>query len=404
MSNQFAYVAANRAGSLERGQLEARSRDEAVTVLRQRGLRPVRVERVEGGHETASGGRRAHRVPAQAVLSFTAELAVLLRAGMPIDRSLKLMTSRRSRNALSDVLAGVLEDIKSGRTFSDSLGQYPSVFGPFYISLVRAGEASGGLAEALGELATYLQRIQGVRSSITSAMVYPAILLVIALLSLVLMLGFVVPQFEELFRDLGEGLPLSTQVVMDLGDWVAQNWWALPLAIIVLAVGGQRIIRSRSGRSVADRALLSLPVVGTVFFRYQLARFLRTFGTLLKSGVPMLDAVRIASDTVENVEVARMLEGLSGGIKSGRRVSHVLEQEARMPDVVIHMIGVGEESGRLDQMLLELSEMLDQQVQQGVKRALTLLEPVLILVLGGLIALIIISILLGVLSVNDLVA
>ena len=268
--------------------------------------------------------------------------------------------------------------------------------------MIRSGEASGRLGEVMQRLAEYLERQREVRSSVVSALTYPAILACVALISIAVMLGFVVPQFEALFADMGEGLPGMTRLVIALGDVVRSWGWLLLILGVLTFFVLQRWLRSDEGRRWWDRRLLSLPILGGLTEKYELARFARTAGTLLDNGVALLTAINIASNTVGNTLVRGALDGLPAAIKAGRRVSDTLAEGDAFSPLMVQMVRVGEESGRLDEMLIELAKVYDREVETGLKRALTLLEPLLILVMGVLIAFIIVSILMGILSVNDL--
>lgn len=455
---EFSYRAAQRDGSITEGTLRASSQAAALRQLRSQGLTPVRVtpgggaasqrptpspqrqtaratekapanpaHQVSGkAREPAAAPKAAHPaagVPGQRsgggrlrigrrgadaplnrddALALTSELAVLLRAGLPIDRALKVQLDMCQKASLSALLNHLLNTVKGGKPLSRGLEEYPELFGGFYVNMVRSGEASGRLGEVLERLSEYLERSREVRSTVVSALIYPAILAVVAVLSVAVMLGFVVPQFEALFADMGDALPGMTRAVIALGDAVKDWGWLM----LLLGAGGvfalRRWLATPAGSHWRDRNLLGLPLLGEVLFKYEVARFSRTLGTLLSNGVPLLQAIGIALSTVGNGLVRRSLDILPPAVKAGRRMSDTLAESGAFTPMVVQMVRVGEESGRLDEMMLELARVYDRDVEAGVKRSLTLLEPLLILVMGGLIAVIIISILMGILSVNDL--
>ena len=249
---------------------------------------------------------------------------------------------------------------------------------------------------------TWRERLRALRESVVSATLYPAILLGVALLSLVGMLGFVVPQFERLFKDMGEALPLPTRIVMALGQGFRQHGLLLAIAALVLGWLAWRWLRSPAGRTWWQRRALRLPVVGPLLYKYELTLFARSLGTLLGNGVPLLTALHIATETVGNLELRQPLAKMAPQVKEGARMVRAMEGTGVFEPLAINLVRVGEETGRIGPMMLELSEVLDREVETGIKRALTLLEPILILLLGVLIAAIIVSILLGILSINDL--
>ena len=268
--------------------------------------------------------------------------------------------------------------------------------------MVRSGEASGHLADVLAELAAYLERSKTVRASVVSALIYPAILAAVAAISVFIMLGYVVPEFEALFEDMGESLPLLTQAIVGLGDIVSAWGWLLLMVFAVAFWWVRRWAATAAGREWLDLKSLTLPLVGSIMLKYEVARFARTMGTLLHNGVAMLRATDIAVGTVGNGIVRASLGDMPNTIKRGGRLSQALDARVFSP-VALQMVRVGEESGSLDKMLLELAQVYEAEVEDEVKRALTLLEPALILGMGGIIAVIIMGILMGILSVNTLV-
>jgi general secretion pathway protein F len=327
---------------------------------------------------------------------------VLLRAGLPIDRALKVMIEMAGHVQLRDLLERLLTDVKAGRGLSQALQSYPNVFSNFYINMVRSGEASGRLGEVLARLADYLTNSKAVKSSVVSAMIYPAILLGVALLSILGMLGFVVPQFQTLFNDMGDALPILTRAVISAGDFLKSYGWLLIILFALVMFFLRNWLRSETGRAQFDERLLNVPLVGPVVFKYEVSKFAKTAGTLMGNGVSLLQSISIAVETVDNSIIKKALSALVPAVKRGQRISVALEEEKVFSPLVIQMIRVGEESGSLDQMMTELAQVYDEEVQAGVKRGLILLEPALILIMGGTIAVVIIAILMGIMSVNDL--
>lgn len=391
----FAYKAIGRDGKAQQGVIEADGLDIATRQLRSRGLTPLKVE--EGGQEDQ--GKPPTR---QEVLSMTSELSVLLRAGLPLDRALKVLIDMDGQPRMRAVLSELLKSVKGGKALSIALQPFEETFGSFYLSMVRAGEASGQLSAVLERLVEHLESAKATRESVVSAMIYPAILLVVAVLSIVVMLGFVVPQFETLFNDMGDALPAMTKGVIAAAEFIKA--WGFVLAVLVAIAGlvFQRWATSEAGKTVLDRRLLALPIAGNIAFEYEMAKFARTVGTLLGNGVSLLKAIQIAIDTVGNLPLKEGLAVLPPAVKAGKRMSVALDEAGMFTPMVIQMTRVGEESGSLDSMMLELAKVFEDHVASGIKRLLTLLEPVLILTMGFIIALIIISILMGILSVNDL--
>ncbi|MEO1079800.1 MAG: type II secretion system F family protein [Pseudomonadota bacterium] len=396
----FHYRAVGRDGKTVDGTLEAAGRELALRQLRARGLTLLSLG---GEAEQAASSRRGARPPSrQDVLSMTAELAVLLRAGLPLDRSLKVLIDMASVPSMGALLADVLKSVKDGKALSLALEPYSDLLGRFYLSMVKSGEASGEMSAVLDRLVEHLEESKANRDSVISALIYPAILLVVAVLSVMIMLGFVVPQFETLFSDMGEALPALTRGVIAGADFVKQWFWLLILIAVGAGAWLRRWLNSDDGRRAWHQRLLTLPLAGGIVFEFEMARFARTLGTLLGNGVPLLRAIDIAIETVGNVILREGLGALLPAVKSGQRMSAALADTRQFTPMVIQMTRVGEESGSLDAMMLELAKVFDDHVQAGVKRSLTLLEPLLILTMGAIIAIIIIAILMGILSVNDL--
>lgn len=396
----FSYKAVSRDGKQRQGVIEADGLELASRQLRSQGLTLLKLE---AGGELGQTEKAAGKQPTrQDVLSMTSELAVLLRAGLPLDRALKVLIDMAAQPAMHLLLNDLLKAVKGGKPLSSALQQHEELFGTFYISMVRSGEASGHLSAVLDRLVEYLENAKANRDTVVSALIYPAILLVVAVLSVVVMLGFVVPQFESLFEDMGDALPVLTQGVLAGADFLKSWWW-----LLLLLVGGAVVMfrnwsATEQGRAAMDRRMLALPLAGNIIFEFEVSKFARTVGTLLGNGVSLLKAISIAIDTVDNRVIRESLQVLPPAVKAGKRMSLALQETGMFTPMVIQMIRVGEESGSLDQMMLELAKVFDDHVQSGVKRGLALLEPVLILTMGFIIAVIIIAILSGILSVNSL--
>ena len=425
----FRYKALAQSGAIDQGVLTAKDVASAQRQLRVQKLTPLSVNLTSGTPqvsqaeerdslplpdvETAkaqlgkvsSGGRvktKKKRFDREDVLRFTAEMSVLLKAGLPLDRAMKVQIESAAEGVQKNLLEELLDALKGGKALSAGLEKRPDVFDQLYINMVRSGEASGHLADVLAELAAYLERSKTVRASVVSALTYPAILAAVAALSVFVMLAYVVPEFEALFDDMGESLPLLTQFIVSLGDLVSAWGWLLLVASVGLFIWLRRWAATQQGREWLDLKSLTLPLVGSIMLKYEVARFARTMGTLLHNGVAMLRATDIAVGTVGNSLIRASLVELPQTIKRGGRLSQALDPRVFSP-VALQMVRVGEESGSLDTMLIELAQVSEAEVEDEVKRALTLLEPALILGMGGIIAIIIMGILMGILSVNSLV-
>jgi general secretion pathway protein F len=405
---EFAYKAAGAGGVIE-GSIEAKTREEAIRRLVDQGLTPVGVfDRAaapvvvpppQAGRRLRIGADRASRTD---VLALTSDLAVMLRAGLPLDNALRVMRGMDHRPPVAALIGDIFDAVKGGVPLSRALARHGELFGAFYVNMVRSGEASGQLGAVLTRLVEHLERMRALRESVISALIYPAILMTVAVLSVVGILVFIVPQFESLFRDAHEALPLSTRLVLAAGNLVRGYGVFLLAAAVVAGLASARWLKSEAGRRWLQFRLSKLPVLGRVRHDYNLARFTRTFGTLLANGVPILTALGIAGETLEDARLRDSIKGVAPKVKSGGRLAEALQATGTFEPLAINLVRVGEETGSLDKMVLEMSSILDRKVETGIKRGLTLLEPLLILGLGLVIAVVIVSILMGILTVNEL--
>jgi general secretion pathway protein F len=410
---EFAWRAASQDGQLVQGSGDAPSADAMLRQLRERSLTPIRVDEggaladAVGGNALARFGRarRAPRGPVKAadVRVMTSELSIMLRAGLALDSALRVLIEMSAKPSMKTLLEELLEDVKGGAPFSRALGKRRDLFGDFYINMARSGEASGQMSQVLERLVAHLERLRALRESVVNAAIYPAILLGVAAISLLIMLVAVVPQFEQLFTSMGDALPLPTRVVMVLSRGLRHYGLFIGIAVIVLGWLARRWFTSPAGRAWLQLRMLSLPMIGRLLYQYDLTLFARALGTLLTNGVPLLAALHIATETVGNGNLRAALAKMAPLVKEGARMVRAMEATQAFEPLAVNLVRVGEETGRLGPMMNELAEVLDRDVETGIRRALTLLEPALILLLGVLVALIIVSILLGVLSINDLV-
>ena len=404
---EFLWRAAHADGQAAEGRTEAAAEADVLRQLRERGLTPIRVQPAGQAEGAALAGPRprAARGPVKPadVLSLTSELAIMLRAGLALDAALRVLIDMSHKPSVRAMLEKVLEDVKGGAPFSRALAAHQTHFGDFYINMIRSGEVSGQMPQVLDRLAGHMQRLRALRESVVSATLYPAILLGVAVLSLVGMLGFVVPQFEKLFKGMGDALPMPTRVVMLLGQGFRHYGLALGLGAAALGWLAWRWLRTPAGRQWWQARLIALPVLGPIVRKYQLTLFARSLGTLLDNGVPLLAALHISVETVTHQALRQALAKMAPLVKEGSRIVPAMRATGVFEPLAINLVRVGEETGRVGAMMNELAAILDRDVETGIKRGLTLLEPALILVLGLLIAAIIVSILLGIISVNDLV-
>lgn len=400
----FYYKAADKQGEISEGIETASSAEWVSLALKKRGLIPITVSNANASLRTAA--KTAHNAPklkAETQLVFTRELATLLQAGMSLNRALKLLEQLFESAEGKTLVAECRREIKQGRGLSQALENYESSFGQFYITLLKAGEASGHLAEVLGDLSQHMQEVQALQTSVKSALIYPFILILFAIVSLAIMILFVIPEFESIFNDMGDALPLPTKMLMGLSNTLREYGWIVLLLFLAGVIALYYVFKSTAGKQRLQSYLLRLPLLGKLIRTYQTSRFTRTLATLLHNDVSLVRALSIAKDTVTHQDIKAPLETLIPAVKQGNRLSNTLEKTQQFSPLMVQMIRVGEETGSLDKQLYKLSDIYDHQVKEGVKRSLIVLEPALILGLGFIIALMIMSILLGVLSVNEFV-
>jgi general secretion pathway protein F len=358
---------------------------------------------LHGGQSSRLSQLLANKNVTQAdILVMSSELSIMLKAGLALDNALRVLIGMNTKPAMMALTQTLLADVKSGQPLSKALGKHPQQFSDFYINMIRSGEASGQISAVLERLVEHLERLKALRESVISAIIYPCILLGVAIISLIAMLGFVVPQFETLFNDMGDALPAPTRFVMVVGKAFTDYAPVMALVILGLFLLIQRWFKSNTGRRWWQSHVLQLPILGRLVLKYNLTLFSRSLGTLLGNGVPLISALHIATQTIGNDILRNALQGIPGKVKGGGKMVDALNSSGIFEPLAINLMKVGEETGRMGPMLLELARIFNADVESGIKRGLTLLEPLLIIVLGLMIASIIVSILLGILSVNDL--
>ena len=399
---KYQYKAVKLDGETVEGELDAPDESAVLSYLRAEGLIPLET-RSAAGLRARLGRTRRHRLSHKEIGILTRELATLLEAGMTLDRSLQILVELTDAEHLSRVLTDLQDRVRGGATFSSALDAQDGQFPRLYINMVRAGEASGALDQVLDRLADYLERVAELRQTVTSALVYPSILLFVAGLSVILLLVFVVPQFTVLFEDMGAALPLPTRIVVAAGDLFRNYWWAMLVVIALIALGLERWLQDEQVRTRLDHRVLALPLFGDLVWKMETARLSHTLATLLKNGLPLLSALNLAKEVVSNRKISGLLDQASDELKHGRGLAGPLARLEALPDLALQMIRVGEESGALDAMLAKVASIYDRETRNSVQSMLTLLEPVLIIGLGIVVAGIIISILMAILGANDLV-
>ncbi len=402
---RYRYEAVDSAGETLRDEMDAPNPEAVIERLRDQGLLPLSVDEARGGFLGVGLGQpwfsKRRSLSRKAVMLMTQQLANLLHAGMPLDRALTILIGVNDDEQAQTLLERVQEKVRGGSSLADAL-EAQGAFSRFYLNMIRAGEAGGALEVVLKRLTEFLERSQALRETVTSALIYPIILLSVSALSVIILLTFVVPQFQQLFADAGKALPLATQIVIALGDGFRHYWWVGAMVLVLIVAILRQQLTQPVSRARWDRWFLSLPLFGDLIAKVETARLTRTLGTLIGNGVSLLNALTIVRETLTNQVLATALGEVSEHVKTGRGLAEPLQEAGNFPKLAVQMIRVGEETGQLQEMLLQVADTYDGEVQTAVKRMLTLLEPALILGLGVIIAGIIMSILVAILSLNEL--
>ncbi|MFH0963654.1 MAG: type II secretion system F family protein [Planctomycetota bacterium] len=397
----YMFQALNNAGEEIRDEVEAASSEDAITKIREMGFFPTQVKEKGAkkklsfggavGKKARSRGMSIGRVSKKQLTTFTRQLSTLQDAGLPVVRSIKILESQLKSGTLKNALLGVAEDVEGGATLSEAMAGHPRVFDRLYCNMVRAGEAGGVLDTILQRLAEFLEKSQKLKKKIISAMVYPAVVSTFALGVVAFVMVRIVPQFDKMFAELDVELPPITRHLITVSQWSEKNWpivLAIPFALFVLI----KLVRLTSaGRYVVDRIKLMLPVFGVIINKTAISRFCRTLGTLITSGVPILEALNIVRETSGNEVISRAIGRVHDSIREGESIAEPL-RESRVTDaMVVNMIDVGEETGDLDKMLIRVADVYDEDVDSMVAALVSLLEPMMILFLGGAVGFIVIA-------------
>jgi len=402
----FMYHATDAAGKFVKGSLEASDKKALVDKLQGMGLFPIRVGNCDPAKSHAlPKGRRSifsRRVPARCIVDFTQELSDMLAAGIALDRAILILAELEKNDIFKKVLEEIHNGIHAGATFADCLDKHPELFSDVYINTVRAGEAGGSLELVLSRLKKFIDDAKRLKEDISSALIYPLLLTIVGGGAVALMLLVFIPKFSVILDDMGGVMPLSTQVLLDISGALIK-YWPLIIGFIIAAVIGMRfVLRSESGRRRWDALKLIIPMFGPILRKSAVSRFARTLGALMQGGLPILEALDIAIKTMGNASMAGDMGPVVEGVRRGKGFSAPLGESASFPPLAVHMLAVGEETGRLDETLLRLSDKYDRDVGIAVKRLLSLLEPLIILVMAVIVGFVVISLLLAVFSLNDM--
>jgi general secretion pathway protein F len=400
----YRYQAAAASGELVTGEMDAATQHAVVERLHTLGYIPIRADIASSRSllRLPALGRGVGRKSPRGLAFLTQQLGMMLQAGLSIDRALEISESIVPGKAERDCLRAVLDRVRSGSTFADALAAQNGFFPGFYIGMVRAGEAGGTLDTTLRQLAELLERSRAAREHVKSALAYPLVVLATGCVSIAILFGFVIPRFEPLFDSAGASLPTMTRWVLAVSDIFRDDWWALAAVTLGLVIAARYAVRSPAGRQHWHRALLRLPGIGDLVTKIELARFSRTLGTLLRNGVSPLAALAITQETISNSVLRAALGTVTESAKEGKGIADPLAKTGLVPALAVQLTRVGEETARLDEMLLKIGEIYDEEVQRSIERLLALLVPGVTIALGIVVAIVMGSIVTAILSVYDL--
>lgn len=377
----FKFTGRTRGGSTQKGEIEATDRDGAVALLRQRQIMVTSI-RPKAKDIEISIPLLEKGVAEKEIVVFTRQFATMIEAGLPLVQCLDILTRQAENEKFAKIIGQVKNDVESGSSFADALRKHPKVFSEFYVNMVEAGETGGILDTILARLAVYLEKARALKSKVKGAMVYPGAIVSIAVIVIVFLLIYVIPVFAELFSSFGGTLPGPTRFVLNLSEFVQASVVYIAVAIPVGIWLFKRFYRSEKGRIMVDSIMLKLPVFGTLLQKVAVAKFTRTLGTLVGSGVPIIDGLDITARTAGNKVIENAVLVTIGSIKEGSTISEPLNRQAVFPPMVVQMIEVGENAGALDTMLNKIADFYDEEVDTAVEALTSLLEPMLMVFLG----------------------
>jgi len=371
----FEYTARTATGQEQTGTIDLPSRDDVVAHLRKNRLVLVRIRE-------AKKARKGGKVPTRDIVIFTRQFATMINSGLPLVQALDILAKQTENKILSGVTKEVVYDVESGHTLADALSKHPKAFTELYKNMVSAGEAGGILDTILLRLATFLEKNDMIVRKVKGAMIYPAVIFSVAGIAVVVLLIFVIPTFQNMFASVNMELPLPTRIVIAMSKLLQGYWWAMGLAVFALYWGVKRWYATSTGQLTLDKLMLNLPVLGDLLRKSAVSRFTRTLGTLISSGVSILDGLEITAKTAGNRVIHDAVMGSRASIAGGETISAPLEKSGVFPPMVTSMIAVGEATGGLDEMLTKIADFYDDEVDTAVSSLLALMEPIMIVVLG----------------------
>ena len=399
---RFSYEAMNAEGKRITDSSEANSKDDLILTLQTKGLMLVRWIDGSPSRRKSLLKRSGRSLNSKELLLITREMAHLMKSGLPMDRSLTIIIQTSEGKPLLAMAQYLKESLQGGKSLSDAMAVKTEDFSDLYTNMVRVGEMGGILPQVMEKLAGFMERTEEIKKFIISSSIYPAILMMIGMVSVGVIMGVVVPRFAAIFTDLGQKIPASTLLLIQISQFLRTWWWAMILSSVSIALGLWRFSGTANGKDRLDRIWIRLPLMGSLIMDIQVGRFTRTLGTLVQSGVPLLKALSIVREVVSNVVVKFAAEQIFRQVKEGKRVSTLMKEQGIFPAMAVQMVALGEETGKIGEMLISVSDDLDNRVQSKIKSLLSLLEPIAILLMGLVIGGVVISMLTAIFGINDI--
>ncbi len=394
----FKYRVMTRGSGVLEGKRASVSKAELLDYLKKSGHIVLKVEEI-GGQK--AGKLFSNRSVKKATVFFTQELGILLDSGVSLDKSLRILSDAQENIKFKGLILDILEEVKGGKSLADALSMLPDVFTTVYVNMVRAGEESGALPKVLERLGSFMERVQRIKSEITSALIYPLFLVLTGVLSVGALVLIVMPKFTKVFEEVGIALPLSTQILIKLCEVLTSYGWVLLIALSGVYYLFKSLKKKSGVQASIDRKKLGIPVLGDILWRIEISRFARTLGTLLENGVSLLTSIDISKSVLSNTFLSNKIEDVKPDIKAGKGFTAPLGEIAFFPGIAQHLLKVGEETGQLDEMLVRVSDNMDTDIEHRIKRLISLVEPALILIMGCAIGVVVISMLSAIFSINE---
>ncbi len=382
----FVYEGKLANGSIKKGELEAENKNAAQAQLRRQRITPTKLKAKPKEIVLFEKG-----VKTKEVVIFTRQFATMINAGLPLVQCLDILGSQAENPAFKKIILQIKTDVEGGTTFADALSRHPKVFDNLYVNLVAAGEIGGVLDVVLNRLAQYMEKNEALKAKVKGAMTYPIIVLAVAFLVVAILMIFVIPTFKDMFTQFGSTLPGPTQLVVDLSNFFRTKWWVMLLVIVAIIVGFKYAKKQERSRLELDKLALKLPIFGPLIKKVAVAKFTRTLGTMITSGVPIMDGLEITAKTAGNKVVENGIIEVRKAISEGKSMAEPLQETGIFPGMVVQMIAVGEATGALDQMLTKIADFYDEEVDTAVEALTSALEPLLMVFLGGVIGFVVVA-------------